>query len=243
MKALLLLLIFVSQLVSQTVFAQDTTTTPTADTTAATPAPGNVEKTLEENIGSAAGLANTKKNFFGAFAALGLPATANYGLAYYYGEQRDIGIILQAGSGKSTGTISYDTEYKELMLVDGSTATDSWNKAGGIAIGVREISVGTEFTGSNTLIYQESETFKQTYLKLSLGMNKFYRSGFNWGFDFGFTFNLDSSSTQNFNANAINTTIDDPIYGDHKQNYNFIKKLLAGGMSFQLNILKVGWYF
>ena len=233
MKALILALL----LASTAVFAQET-----APTEVATPTP-SAEKTLEENIGSAVDLANTKKNFIGAFAAVGLPATTSYGLAYYYGENRDYGLILQAGSGKTSGELYYDTNYKEFMFVDGSTATEQWNSAGGIGIGIREINVGTDFTAANSLVYQESEKFKITYLKLSLGLNKFYRSGFNWGFDFGFTFTLNSSSTETFNANAAGTTIDDLNYGDAKEKYNLMRKLLASGMGFQFNLLKVGWYF
>lgn len=205
---------------------------------------GEVKKTsLEENIGSAVDVAETKKHFFGVFGALGLPSMTSFGAAYYYGESRNVGIILQTGSGNINGEISYDNKYSEVLVVFGETAVDEWNKVGNFGFGQQDITVGTNYTDSNGQLYIESDKVKNTYFKMSLGMNKFYRSGFNWGFDFGFTFSLDRSSEYSSNSNAAAASIDHPTYGTIKDEYNLVHKLLAEGVSFQFNLIKVGWYF
>lgn len=200
-------------------------------------------KSLDENIGSAVDVAETKKHFFGVFGGVGLPAITSYGLAYYYGESRDYGLILQAGSGKLNSTVSFDNKYKEVLFVYGKSAYGEWNKVGNFGIGQQDITVGANFTDSQGRYFNEQDKVKKTYLKMSLGMNKFYRSGFNWGFDFGFTFALNKTNDYTANANARAATEDHDTYGKKKQQYNLYHKILAEGISLQFNLLKIGWYF
>lgn len=205
--------------------------------------PDSPKTSLEENIGSAVDVADVKKHFFGIFGAAGLPATTSFGAAYYYGEARNFGFIYQTGSGKLDGTIYFDNKYNELLFVYGETAYGEWNKVGGFGFGQQELKVGVDYKDKDGVLFAESDTIKNTYFKMSLGMNKFYRSGFNWGFDFGFTFSLNKSADTYANPNATNASSDHPTYGTTKEEYNLIHKLLAEGISLQFNLIKVGWYF
>lgn len=214
-----------------------------AQTNQASPPPEPLKSSLEENIGSAVDVADVKKHFIGVFGAVGLPATTSYGLAYYYGDTREYGLIFQTGSGKLDGTINFQNEYKEILFVHGSTVVDEWNKVGCFGFGQQSLKVGVNYTDKNGLTFAESDDVKNTYVKLSLGMNKFYRSGFNWGFDFGFTFSLSKSSDTYANTNAASASVDHLTYGTTKEEYNTIHKILAEGFSLQFNLIKVGWYF